>query len=74
MARKGYELTQVLQNDHLQGPTRAQARRMATYRQELLAKAQTALSTGNDDQAFDLDCHAFEIESDLRRYGFEKLV
>ena len=74
MSRKGRELTQVLQNERIEGPTAAQAKRMSVYRRELLAKAQTALATGNDDRAFDLDCHAFDIEADLRTYGFARLI
>jgi hypothetical protein len=54
----------------IEGPTKAQARRMAAYRQSLLASAEAALKAGNDEVAFDRDCEAMDIEMDLRPYGF----
>lgn len=71
---KGRELTQVLQNARIEGPSRTQARKMATLRMELLDRARTAETAGNDDLAFTLDCHAFDIECDLRTYGYESLI
>lgn len=57
-------------NNNIEGPTNAQARRMAAYRQRLMADAQSALAAGDDERAFDLDCQAWDIESDLQRFGF----
>jgi hypothetical protein len=64
----------VLQKQAIEGPTRAQARRMAARRLELLEKARTALAAGRDDEAFELDCSAWDVERDLRAYGYERLI
>ena len=63
-----------VRNYNIEGPTRAQARKMAARRTDLLAKAQTALAAGNDDQAFEFDCAAMDIETDLINFGFAKLI
>lgn len=59
-------------NYDIEGPTRAQARKMAARRVDLLALAQQALADGDDDRAFEYDCAAMDIEVDLRRFGFVK--
>ena len=56
--------------ERIEGPTAAQARKMAAYRLDLLASAGEALAVGDDDRAFELDCQAFDVEADLVRYGF----
>ena len=61
-------------NYSIEGPTGAESRKMAARRQELLAKAQAALTAGNDDQAFEYDCAALDIETDLASFGFAKLI
>lgn len=61
-------------NYRFEGPTKAQARKMASRRQSLLTLAAGALDAGNDDQAFEYDCAAMDIESDLIRFGFAKLI
>jgi len=57
-------------NYNIEGPTQKQARKMATYRKDLLTKAQVALEAGDDGRAFDLDCRAMDVECDLNRFGF----
>lgn len=59
------------QTIRMEGPTNAQAKRMAAYRQTLLASAAAALAAGNDDIAFDRDCEAMDVEMDLASYGFD---
>ncbi len=68
---KGKELIQILQNQKIQGPTKAQARRMAALRHRKLAEATAALAAGKDDLAFTLDCFAMDLEMDLAHYGFD---
>ena len=67
-------LAGTVANYRFEGPTQAQARKMATRRQQLLTLARTALAAGNDDQAFEYDAAAFDIETDLVSFGFGKLV
>lgn len=55
----------------IEGPTLAQAKRMAARRLELLKREQEALSAGDDDTAFNLGCDAFDLEVDLISYGFD---
>ena len=55
----------------MEGPTNAQARKMAARRLNLLAQAEEALAAGQDERAFDLDCDAMDIEMDLTTYGFK---
>lgn len=57
-------------NYSIEGPTQAQARKMAAYRQAVLAKSAAALAAGDDERAFDLDCEAMDVEVNLNRYGF----
>jgi len=66
--------TQSLQRARIEGPSRRQAGRMAAYRLQLLASAAVALEAGDDATAFERDCEAWDIESDLRTYGFGKLT
>ena len=66
-------LSSRTRNYNIEGPTRAQARKMATRRQELLTKAAALLAT-DADRAFDLDCAALDIETDLINFGFANLV
>ena len=63
-----------VRNYNIEGPTRAQARKMAARRTELLAKAQTALAAGDDNRAFEFDCEAFDVEADLITFGFGSLI
>lgn len=54
-----------------EGPSKAQ---VAKLRKTMAAKkvaAQEALTEGNDELAFTLDCLAFDIECTLRDYGYE---
>jgi len=67
-------LSSRVRNYNIEGPTQAQARKMAARRADLLAKAQTALAAGDDDRAFDYDCAAMDIEADLIGFGFARLV
>jgi len=67
-------LSSRVRNYNIEGPTRAQARKMAARRVDLLAQAKAALAAGNDDQAFEFDCAAMDIETDLINFGFAKLV
>ena len=60
--------------DALEGPTRKQAAKMADRRKCLLGLAAKALAAGNDDRAFDYDCAAMDIETDLNKYGFGRLI
>jgi hypothetical protein len=63
-----------VRNYEIEGPTRVQARKMAGRRIDLLAKAQAALAAGDDDRAFEYDCAAMDIETDLINFGFAKLI
>ena len=42
--------------------------------QDLLAKAQAALAAGDDYRAFEFDCVAMDIETDLINFGFANLI
>jgi hypothetical protein len=64
-------LTQKRQNERIEGPTNAQARKLARLRTENLAAARIAEAAGRDESAFDLDCAAWDLEADLRAYGFD---
>jgi hypothetical protein len=64
----------VLQKQAIEGPTRAQARRMAARRLELLAKAAAAMAADDHARALELDCSAWDVERDLRTYGYEWLL
>lgn len=63
-----------VRNYDIEGPTRAQARKMAARRTDLLAKAQAARAAGDDDRAFEFDCAAMDIETDLINFGFANLI
>lgn len=63
-----------VRNYEIEGPTRVQARKMAARRLDLLAKARTALAAGDDDRAFEFDCAALDVEADLIRFGYRRLV
>lgn len=52
----------------IEGPTRKQALRMATYRRELLALVENSTDS---DKAVEWDCEAFDLEADLIRYGYD---
>jgi hypothetical protein len=54
----------------MEGPTNAQARRMAARRNAMIEQSAAATAAGNDDLAFDFDCEAWDIERDLTTYGF----
>lgn len=54
----------------MEGPTNAQARRMAARRTTIIEQGAAAIAAGNDALAFDLDCEAWDIERDLTTYGF----
>ena len=66
--------TQSLQRARIEGPSRRQAGRMAAYRLQLLGSADVALAAGDELTAFDRHCEAWDLEVDLRAYGFGKLV
>ena len=53
-----------------EGPSAKQVAKMRRTMTDLKARAQVALTAGNDDQAFALDCLAFDIECTLRDYGY----
>lgn len=55
------------------GPTKAEAKRMAEFRLHLISRART-LETSDPDRALENDLRAFDLEVDLRRYGFENLI
>jgi hypothetical protein len=57
-------------NYNIEGPTRKEAARMADLVKRHKADAEAASAAGDDDRAFDLDCRAFDLEVDLRRFGF----
>lgn len=59
------------QTERIEGPTRAQAVRMAATRTRFLTRAQVALAAGDGATAYNLDESAFDLEVDLRRYGFD---
>jgi hypothetical protein len=59
------------QREAIEGPSRRQAVAMAAWRRELVAQARTAETAGDDDTAFERDCEAWDVENDLRRYGFD---
>ena len=67
-------LSSRTRNYNIEGPTQAQARKMAARRVELLAQAKAALAAGDDDRAFEFDCAAMDVEADLINFGFAKLV
>lgn len=70
-------LTDKARNARIEGPTRKQAQRMAQRRRTLLDTAQAALKHDPADstgRAFEADCEAFDIECDLRTYGYGNLV
>ena len=56
-----------------EAPTPRQAARMAAYRRDLLAKAQ-AIVESDPARAFEFDCEAWDVERDLRDYGFGNLI
>jgi hypothetical protein len=60
--------------DRIEGPTKAQAAKMARRRLELLDRQKEALSAGRDQAAFDLGCEAFDIETTLREYGYARYL
>ncbi len=64
----------TIQNERIEGIGIAKARKLAATRQQFITWAENARNRGNDAAAFDFDCQAFDIESDLRRYGFERLI
>ena len=59
------------QKAHMEGPTRKQAMNMAAYRQKLLAQEAAATAAGDDMTALERAEAAFDIECDLRTYGFD---
>jgi hypothetical protein len=63
-------LSSRTRNYNIEGPSRAQAVKMATLRQRHLTDAETARQRGDDDAAFSKDEQAFDLETDLRRFGF----
>lgn len=64
-------LFQKRQNAAIEGPSKAQAVKMAKLRQNLLAEAAAHLAAGRDERAFGCDERAFDLECDLRDYGFD---
>ena len=63
-----------VRNYGIEGPTRKQAHKMAAWRRELLTRSAAAMDAGQHDRAFELDCMAFDVEADLIRFGFCRLV
>ena len=59
------------QKEAIEGPSAAQAKRMAATRRDFLASEQAHLAAGRDDAAFNTGCAAFDIECDLVAYGFD---
>jgi hypothetical protein len=58
-------------NYDIEGPTKTQAVKMAQLRQRHLADAETARQRGDDDTAFNKDEQAFDLETDLRKFGYD---
>lgn len=67
-------LRSEVRNYNIEGPTRKQAHKMAAWRRVLLTRSAAALAAGEHSRAFDLDCAAFDVEADLIRFGYRKLV
>ena len=57
-------------NYDIEGPTKTQAVKMAQLRQRHLADAEAARQRGDDDTAFNKDEQAFDLETDLRKFGY----
>jgi hypothetical protein len=55
----------------IEGPTRAQAKRMALAAREMRAKSATLAAQGRDAAAFNVDCDVMDIENDLYLFGFD---
>lgn len=58
-------------NYDIEGPTKTQAAKMAQLRQRHLADAEAARQRGDDDTAFNKDEQAFDLETDLRKFGYD---
>lgn len=52
------------------GPTKREARKMAQRAALLRAMATDALTDGDNDAALEYDCAAYDIEVDLRSFGY----
>jgi hypothetical protein len=58
----------------IEGPTPKQAASLVTYRTLLQETARKALADGNSVHAGELDIEAWDVEDDLRRYGYGHLI
>jgi len=58
----------------IEGPTRTQAVKLAEYRRGLLEQAKACMRAGEPERAFERDMEAWDIEDDLRNYGFGDLI